>query len=82
MKAALLFLAVSLGATPANSFDVYTILRGRADAADMVASLFADSPEMEAYLRGRAAGLREAEQVVRYFRAVEISESPPGLIQP
>lgn len=82
MKASLLFLAVSLGATPANSFDVYTVLRGRADASDMMATLFPDIPEAAAYYRGRAAGLREAEQVVRYFRAIEFSEAPPEMVQP
>jgi hypothetical protein len=82
MKAALLFLAATASATPLGSFDIYTTLRGRADASEMTASLFPDIPEAAAYYRGRAAGLREAEQIVRYFRAIEISELPPGLIQP
>lgn len=49
-------------------FDAVQIIEGRADSSEMLADLFADSPTMSAYLQGRADGLREAAQVVRWAR--------------
>lgn len=55
------------------SFSTLELIEARADSAEMVASLFPDSPVMAAYQQGRAAGLREAVQIIRWQRSTEIS---------
>lgn len=61
----------ALFAASSPSFDTLQLIEGRADSAEVLAVLFHDSPEMSAYQRGRADGLREAVQIIRWSRSTE-----------
>lgn len=81
-----LFLAsllVASAPSPSLSLsDAVVVIKGRADTAEMHAVLFHNVPDMAAYMQGRADGLREAELVLRYFRAHETNDHHTGSPDP